>query len=263
MLFRRSGFPQEGEIVLCQVEKFSKGSVFVSFLEYDGLSGIISISEVAPGRIRTVRDYVKQGMVIVCKVLRSIPERRHFELSLRRVSEKERKKKLDFMKQEQSAEKIVEFVAEKLSEDFHKMYDAITEDLFKDYSSLYEAFYDISMGEKDFSKTKISDEAKELLKKTISERIKPKIMAIEGYFVLTTTADNGVELIKEAFSKAKSVKTSCAQEFKISYSGRGKYHFYLRGSDYRELEDYLQKVVETLEDFSKKNKMEFSLERKG
>jgi translation initiation factor 2 subunit 1 len=262
MLFRRSGFPQEGEIVLCQVEKLSKGSVFVSFMEYDGLSGIISISEVAPGRIRTVRDYVKQGMVIVCKVLRAIPERRHFELSLRRVSEKERKKKLDFMKQEQSAEKIVEFVAGKLSLDFHKMYDSITEELFKDYSSLYEAFYEISMGNKDFSNIDISQEAKDLLKKTIEERIKPKIMIIEGYFVLTATAENGVELIKEAFSKLDSLDKSSAQEFKITYSGRGKYHFYLRGSDYKDMEDFLQKAVDILEDFSKKNKMEFSLERK-
>jgi translation initiation factor 2 alpha subunit (eIF-2alpha) len=55
---------------------------------------------------------------------------------------------------------------------------------------------------------------------------------------------------------------SCAQEFKITYSGRGKYHFYLRGSDYKDMEDFLQKAVDILEDFSKKNKMEFSLERK-
>ncbi|MDI3473929.1 MAG: translation initiation factor 2 subunit 1 [Candidatus Woesearchaeota archaeon] len=262
MLFRRSDFPEEGEIVLCRVESVSKNSVFVSFLEYDGLSGIIPISEIAPGRIRTIRDYVKEGMIIVCKVLRAFPERKHFELSLRRVSDKERKDKLEFMKQEQAAEKIVEFIAKKSSLDFNKLYDAITEELFKEYSSLYEAFYDIATTKKEFPLKKISQEVREQLINTVRDRIKPKVMDIEGNFFLSSTADNGIELIKEAFDGIKDIKAPSDEKITVKYAGSGKYLFLITGSDYKKMEEYLSKIVNHLEDFSKKHKLEFSVERK-
>jgi len=262
MLFRRSDFPEEGEIVLCRVESVSKSSVFVSFLEYDGLSGIISISEIAPGRIRTISNYVKEGMLIVCKVLRAFPERKHFELSLRRVSDKERKNKLEFMKQEQAAEKIVEFTAKKNSLDFNKLYDAITEELFKEYSSLYEAFYDIATTKKEFPLKKIAPEVREQLIKTIHDRIKPKVMDIEGNFFLSSIADNGIELIKKAFKEINGIKTPSDEQITITYAGSGKYRFVISGSDYKKMEEYLAKIINHLEEFSKKHKLEFSVERK-
>ena len=62
-------FPEEGEIVLCTVIKIMGTTVFVHLDDYNR-EGVVSTSEVAPGRIRNIRDYVTINKKIVCKILR-------------------------------------------------------------------------------------------------------------------------------------------------------------------------------------------------
>ena len=75
MLLKKKGFPEEDEIVICTVTKIHFHSVFVNLDEY-GRSGLIHISEVSPGRIRNLRDFVVEGKKVVCKVLRIDEERK-------------------------------------------------------------------------------------------------------------------------------------------------------------------------------------------
>ena len=89
MLYKREGLPETDEIVLCKVTKIFPNSVFAELVEYRD-SGMIHISEVSPGRIRNLRDYVSVGRQIVCKVLRIDRERGHIDLSLRRVNSNQR-----------------------------------------------------------------------------------------------------------------------------------------------------------------------------
>src|SRR3989338_3986262 len=113
MLLKRQGFPEEGEFVLATVTAVQHNSVFTTLDEY-GKTGLIHISEVAPGRIRNIRDFVIEGKKVVCLVLRIDVEKGHIDLSLRRVNENQKREKLSQIKQEQKAEKIIEFVAKKL-----------------------------------------------------------------------------------------------------------------------------------------------------
>jgi translation initiation factor 2 subunit 1 len=77
MFYKKEGFPEEDELVICTVAEIQYHSIFVTVDEYDNISGMIHISEIAPGRIRNIRDYVKEGKVIVCKVLRINTEKGH------------------------------------------------------------------------------------------------------------------------------------------------------------------------------------------
>ena len=113
MLIKRSGFPEESDLVMCTVNNIQHNSIFVSIHEYDK-QGMITISEIAPGRIRNIRDYVAEGKVVVCKVLYVNVERGYIDLSLRRVSEGQRRTKNDEVKQEMKAEKILEMTAHHL-----------------------------------------------------------------------------------------------------------------------------------------------------
>src|SRR3989338_2481000 len=106
MLYRRLGFPEDGELVLCTVTKVQSHSVFVRLDEFDK-GGMIHISEVSPGRIRNIRDFVKEDKIVVCQVLRVSRERGYIDLSLRRVNDNQKRKKLEEIKQEQKAEKII------------------------------------------------------------------------------------------------------------------------------------------------------------
>ena len=126
MLYKRTGFPEEQELVLCTVTNVQGHAVFARIEEY-GVTGMIHISEVAPGRIRNIREFVKEGKVIVCKVLRINTERGHIDLSLRRVTEMQKRTKTDSIKNEQRAEKIVEQLAHQLKEPIEVLYKLVAE----------------------------------------------------------------------------------------------------------------------------------------
>ena len=60
MLYKREGFPEEDELVMCTVTKIFPHSVFVNIDEF-GRTGVIHISEISPGRIRNIRDKTTNG----------------------------------------------------------------------------------------------------------------------------------------------------------------------------------------------------------
>jgi translation initiation factor 2 alpha subunit (eIF-2alpha) len=60
---------EEGQIVRCTVDKIAGTIVFVKIDDYNQ-EGTITFSEISPGRIRNIRDYVVPKKKIVCKVLK-------------------------------------------------------------------------------------------------------------------------------------------------------------------------------------------------
>src|SRR3990172_12941446 len=95
-----------GDIVLCTVDRIVGTTVFVR-IEGNG-EGSIVFSEVAPGRIRNIRDYVFPKKMIVCKVLRISGN--HIDLSLRRVTLSEQKEIKERYRQERSFLSILKTV---------------------------------------------------------------------------------------------------------------------------------------------------------
>ena len=77
---------EEGNLVLCTVKKVTNTITFVELS--DGEEGTIVSSEIAPGRIKLMRQYVVPNKKIVCKILEISGDR--ISLSLRRVNSKER-----------------------------------------------------------------------------------------------------------------------------------------------------------------------------
>ena len=115
MVLKKEGIPEEGEIVLCTVNKILYHAIFVNLDEYNNTEAMVHISEIAPGRIRNLRDYVSEGREIICKVLRIDREKGHIDLSLRRVNSHQRQEKLDEIKQELKSESLIKNLAKKLN----------------------------------------------------------------------------------------------------------------------------------------------------
>src|SRR3989344_7448069 len=98
-----------GDVVLCTVDRIVGTVVFVKIDSIGKeLEGGIILSEIAPGRIRNLRDYVVPKKKIVCKILRISGDR--IDLSLRRVSLKEKKEILEKESQEQSYQSVFKSV---------------------------------------------------------------------------------------------------------------------------------------------------------
>lgn len=241
MLYRREGFPAEDELVLSTVTKVLPHVVFVNLDEYDK-GGLIHISEVAPGRIRNIREYVELGKKIVCKVLRVDQQQGHIDLSLRRVSEIEKKAKLEEIKQEQKAEKVIEQAARELKNKTQDIYEIITAKVFENYSFVYLFFKDIAVGIIKAEKYIADKKLAELIQSIVEERFKPQKVHIKGYFTLHCYAPDGMQVIKDALSGAQKKAKSAALLF--FYIGGGKYKMTIEAENYKDAEHMVEQATE-------------------
>ena len=255
MLLKRNGFPEESDLVMCTVTNIQHNSIFVNIHEFNK-QGMITISEIAPGRIRNIRDYVIEGKVIVCKVLYINQERGYIDLSLRRVSEGQRRQKNDELKQELKAEKIIEMTARTVNMPVLDLYNKIAEKLLKQYFYVYQVFDDVIAGSlslKDYLDKNIA----ESLEKTIKEKIKPKEILIAGDLTINSWEENGVETIKTALVAAQDL----APNTKISYLGGGRYRILVKGIDYKVVEKVLKDSTDYVMIYMKKHKAKVEYSR--
>jgi translation initiation factor 2 subunit 1 len=258
MLLRKEGFPEENDLVMSTITKIHYHSVFVNIDEY-GRSGMIHISEISPGRIRNIRDYVVEGKVVVCKVLRIDTEKGHIDLSLRRVTEAQRRAKINEIKQEQKAEKILEFVAKQLKVDLHVLYDEVHTAVKQKYELLSSCFEDVALRQGDLSKLGIDQKYLEPLTTAIKQRIKPPEVHLKSVFMIQSFEPDGVKIVKDALSKAKEKSDGKA---KIIYLGGGKYDVDITVPEYKEGEKILEGMVSVTERYMQKHEGAFSNERR-
>jgi translation initiation factor 2 subunit 1 len=255
MLLKKQPFPEENELVMCTVTKVQYHSVFVNLDEY-GKSGMIHISEVSPGRIRNIRDFVKEGKKVVCLVLRVNKENGHIDLSLRRVNEGQKRSKVDEIKKMQMAEKIIEFVAKKAGKDIKELYDKVSEKILAKYDSLYDCFEEVVSNEGLLEKLGLEKSLASELEEAIRQRIKEAKVRIEGRLKLVSYEPNGVDVVKEALKRAKEIGK---ENLKIKYLGGGNYGVEVEAKDFKKAEKILKSVTDEVLGFieSKRGEGEF------
>lgn len=242
MLYRKEGFPEEDEFVFCAVTKIQYNSVFVNLDEYDKV-GMIHISEISPGRIRNIRDFVKEGKKIVCKVLRVNKEKGYIDISLRRVTESQRRSKMSEVQQEQKAEKILEIIAKELNIDLKKLYDDISKKIFEKYPLIYICFEDVANNKFNLEDLKIEKRVEKSLTELIKQRIKPKEVKIGALLFLQSYKPEGVNDIKDILKKIE-------KNSEVLYEGAGRYRITVTSDNYKDAEKVLKKIENNISVYS-------------
>jgi len=255
MLLKKTGFPEDEELVLCTVTGITPHSVFCTLDEYGGRTGMIHISEVAPGRIRNIREYVQESKKIVCKVLQTNKEKGHIDLSLRRVNETQKRNKLNQIKQEQMAEKIVEHAAKTTGQSVLTIYNKLAEKLIPKYGTLFAAFEQASQ-DKLKLETIVEPKIATLLTEAIKNRIKPPEVKIAGDLKLSSYAPDGLKEVKDALQ----IATEAGIE--VRYLGAGTYHFEITAEDFKEAEKKMKATVDPILEFAKEHDMTAEWARK-
>ncbi len=247
MFYKRKGLPEVDEIVLCKVTKIFPNSVFVDMLEYDQ-SGMIHISEISPGRIRNLREFVTPDRQIVCKVLKIDRERGHIDLSLRRVNSTQRMEKLDEIKQELKAESLISNLSKKLKIPLEKLYRDIADKVLKNYPFIYLCFKDIVSGKISQKDLGLEKTLAEEITNAVLDKFKPEKIRINGEIKLYTYHSDGVERIRSTLMQVEKIST----QIKITYLGAGRYKLVIEDVDYKPAEKNIEKIMALLEKFNDK-----------
>ncbi len=227
---------EKGDIVLCTVESISGTTVFVT--TKDGKKGNIVLSEIAPGRIRNLRDYVVPKKTIVCKVLGSKGE--HIDFSLRRVSPKEKKEILQQEKLEKSYKSVLKSV---LGEKTKKVIEKIEKE--KPVSEFLE---ESKENPKILEKIVSKEESEKIL--SILNKQKTKKTQIKKIILMSTQNSDGINEIKRIFSNFK--------DSKIKYLAAGKYSIIVEDESPKKADQKITKIIESLKEEAQKGKFDFS-----
>ena len=232
---------EEGDLVLCNVDRIVGTIVFVK-IEGEEKEGSIVLSEIAPGRIRNLRDYVVPKKKIVCKILRISSER--MDLSLRRVTQNEKKQIMEEYNQEKSYGSILKSI---LGESSKQIIDKI-----KEKDSLYNFFEQVKKTPEILTKLVGNENAKRIAQILSKQKIKKSIIKKE--FGLTSIKPNGLELIRELLGNIK--------DFEINYLAAGKFSIKIQSEDPKKEEKKLRIILENVEKEAKEKGMEFSIKEK-
>ncbi|HUW43474.1 MAG TPA: hypothetical protein VMV95_00745 [Bacillota bacterium] len=232
---------EEGDIVLCTVDRIVGTNVFVK-IENDG-EGCIVFSEVAPGRIRNIRDYVIPKKKIVCKILRISGDR--IDLSFRRVTQKEQKEVKERDKQEKSYGKILKSV---VGEEKAKN---VVEEITKK-EGLYIFMQEAKENPKELEKIMGKVDAKKLIDILKTQKSKKAILKRE--ISLTTTKPNGIELIKSFLKMIEGAE--------IRYISSGRYSLKKESEDIKKTDSELKTILIKIEKEAKKKGVEFGIIKK-
>lgn len=229
-----------GDVVMCTVDRIAGTIVFVKIDK--NIEGSIVLSEIAPGRIRNLREYVVPKKRIICKIIRINKNR--IDLSLRRVTQKEKKDFEEKHRQEKSYISILKNVLKEKAED---IINKISE---KD--KLFDFFQGVKENPKKLEEIVGKKDAEKILE--IIDAQKKKKYVIKKEITLTTAEPAGLNAIKNILGKIKNAK--------VTYISAGKYSLKTEAEDIKTADKVLKDLLKNLEEQSKKENISFSIKEK-
>ncbi|WP_336325919.1 translation initiation factor IF-2 subunit alpha [Halovenus sp. HT40] len=257
-----SGWPESGELVVGRVDEIEDFGVFVDLLEYEDKRGLCHISEVASGWIKNVRDHVNTDQRVVAKVLDVDESAQQIDLSIKDVSDHQRKNKIQEWKNEQKADNWMEIAfGEDISDE---EYSTIANTILADFGSLYDGFEKAAIhGHEALDDVDLDEDQIDAIVETARENVSVPYVTVSGYVDLTCPSGDGVDAVQEALRAAEGngespVSSDGSNEssedgssdipeevdLEVTYVGAPEYRIEVQAPDYKTAEDQLEASAE-------------------
>jgi len=239
----RPEWPMVGDLVVATIRRIESYGAYVYLDEYKK-EGLLHISEISSRWVRNLRNHVREGQKVVLQVLRLDQSRGHIDLSLRRVSKDERRKKIEDWKKTRKAETLLKSAASTLKLGDVEMFDKVGSKLIERYGSLYAGLESAAKrGGEALTEAGVTKRIAKTLAKIAREKIVVKGVTIHGVFELTSMDPRGIELIKGTLVETKKVAEANEAEVALYALGAPKYRIEVTAEDYKKAETALENIV--------------------
>ena len=238
-------WPEPGDLIIATIESVMDYGAYAKLDEYNR-RGFLHISEISSARIRNVRDFVRENQKMVLKVLRVDVEKGHIDLSLRRVTKRERIEKIKSWKKDRKGDALLHAVAEKVGLPKHEVYQKAGVILEEKYG-LYEGFEKVvKEGIEVLTKLDIPEDLAKVIAQVAEERIKIKMVKVKGVLEVRCNKPNGVKCIQDAFISAK--KSNEAKDAKIVFFviATPRYSVEVSADNWKRAEEVLEEVSQSV-----------------
>lgn len=250
---KKKEFPDMNELVFCTVKRITPFAAWCDLDEYD-VEGMIHVSEVAGKWVHDIREFVKPNRQYVAKVVKIDEDKNVVNLSLKRVSKKEEKEKINFAKRQQRAEKILEQVAGSLGKTFDEAYETVGVKIEKKFGDLFEGLEEIRNDFGIMDSLGIPDDWKKSLKEVVEKSFKERETVLKVNLEVKSYAKDGLNRVK-SFLKEAEIDSST-----IRYISAPKYRLEMKTKNPKVDDKKLNEKLEALSKSAKERQIEFDYE---
>jgi translation initiation factor 2 subunit 1 len=220
--------------------------------EYNNLEAFLHVSEVAPRWIKNIHEFISEGQRYVVKVHHVDREKNQVDISIKRVSEEEKKLKLEMAQNEKRGAKLLEIALESAKATSEA--EAVRKEIEEHFGDVYSCFKEVSLkGEDALKKLTLSKAVKAKITEVATKSIKKPVVTVEAIVSLTCFSTNGVEVIRNALKVDDDVS--------VHYMGAPRYKVSLTAPDYKAGEKKLVGVLEHIKTYAQKNNCDFRSDR--
>jgi translation initiation factor 2 subunit 1 len=237
--------PEPGEVVVCTVREITSHGIYVNLDQYDGTNGFLHVSEISTGWVRNIDRVAKVSQKLILKVIRINKARREIDLSLRQVTNEERRAKVIEWKREERALTIMDAVKKKLGVDDARLKE-MKQKLESGFGTLYEALEAAARkGDKALVSAGISEKEAKVLAEIAGEKIIPPRYEVGALVEVSSRSPEGIEQVKKTLLAAANAPSA---EVHITYAGAPRYRVRITADDYKQAEKALDTVIEKIKD---------------
>ncbi len=202
----RRRLPHLHELVVGTVVRIEEHGAFVRLDEYGGLEAYVPLNEVSHSWFKSIREVLKVGQKRVFKVIRVDPRRALIDVSLKRVTDSERRSKMLEWRRFQRAMKLIEMAASKLNRDFEEgLEEALKlESVYGDMLSGFEEA--VRAGEAALAKAGINEPWLSTFYELAKSYVRIPKVKISLLFQVSCTHGDGVEKLRAILASWREVK---------------------------------------------------------
>jgi len=238
-------WPEPGELIIATIESVMDYGAYANLDEYSK-RGFLHISEISSARVRNLHDFVREKQKMVLKVLRVDLEKGHIDLSLRRVTKRERIEKIKVWKKERKGEVLLRAVAEKVGIPLQDVYQKAGVPL-EEKIGLYEGFeLALKEGPDALTKLGIPEDISQAFAQVAEDRIRIKMFKVRGVLEIRCMKPNGVKCIQAAFTDAKKSQKARGAKIEFYVIAAPKYSVEVSADNWKRAEDLLDEVSQNV-----------------
>lgn len=237
-MVKKIGMPDVGDNVIVTVKNITPNSAVCSLDEYQNKEGMIHVSEIAGKWVRDIKKFVKVGKQYVAKVINVDREKQFVFLSLKRLSKRDKERKMQEFKKEQKAEKMLEIIAKRKGVSLSKAYEEFGYKLQEIYGDMYVGFEQMLKMPERLVQKGMTKEWVDLAFEVVKENTQKKEVKIKGEIRLKFYGPDGLKRIKEVLGELNN-----KYKFDIKYISAPRYSVEIKTDNPKVAQNELEKKV--------------------